>query len=245
MGFWSSITGSSGIKKARKASDKAYKNAKNFTLQGQAEADKLLMPGSNYQPAQGTLEKLLGLQGAQAQEDAYGDYRESPGVAWARGQGEESAMRGAAAGGQLASGRTLADLNAYGQGVAEQGFGDFYNRLRDLYGTKLGVAGNLAGMKTNTYNNLANLALGKGQARAGYAMQKGAIIPNLISQGSQILGGIAGSALGGGFGTAMGNSLFGGGASPAAVGMMSGGSSYGTPSMSNVNPFTKMFGGGV
>jgi len=217
MGFWGSIIGSSGIKKASNITSKTYKKADALVREGDAKAYGMLSSAADYQPAQGALERILGLQGAQAQQDAYGQFRDSPGVSFLRDQGEQSLQRAASAGGQLASGRTLADANIYGQGVAEQSFGDYFNRLRDIYGTKLVAAGDLAAGSRSTYNALADLRLGKGLAKADYAMQKGAIIPNLISQGSQIIGGIAGAALGGPMGGAL------------ASKMMAGGSSYGKP----------------
>lgn len=203
MGFWSSITGSSGISKAKKASDKGFKNAKNFVLQGQEKVTSLLAPGAGYQPAQNALERLLGLAGPQEQEKAFGEYRESPGVSFMRDQGEQSLQRAAAAGGQLAAGRTLADANKFGQGVAEQGFGDFYNRLAQLYGTKLNTAGNLANSYGGTYNSLADLAFKKGQARAGFAERKGNILPGIIGDGFKIGADLLGRAI----------SPFGGGSS--------------------------------
>lgn len=195
MSFWGSITGSDGIDQARSDEKKAYNKAISFTREGMAGNQALLGPGSNYQPAQSSLERLLGLQGAQAQEDAYGQYRESPGVDWARQQGEQALQRTAAAGGHLASGRTLADANTYGQGVAQQGFGDFYNRLAQLYGQKLGTATNMAGLNTNGYNRLGDLAVAKGQANAGYSYAQGQVLPNIISGGIKIGADLLGRAI--------------------------------------------------
>lgn len=165
---------------------KAIKNATNQALkyqqQGQDKAAGILQPGANYGQAQSKLYDLSGLNGQQAQQTAFGQYTESPEVQFQREQGEQAAMRGAAAGGQLASGRTLADLSRFGQGLAQQGYGDYYSRIRDLYGTGLTTANNLAGIYSQGGSNLANIAMGGGQQYAQAKGQQGGVFGDLLSQ---------------------------------------------------------------
>lgn len=171
-----------GADKAAKALKKANAQATAFTREGQ----DMLRPGANYQPAQNKMFDLLGLNGAQGQENAFGAYRESPEVAFMREQGEGSLQRSAAAGGGLASGRTLADSQRFGQGLEQQGFGDYYSRLRDLYESTKGTAGQVAGYS----NRLGDLALGYGQQKASMAQQNSpwSVISGIGAIGADIAG---------------------------------------------------------
>lgn len=212
-----------GSDEAAKEAAKAQRRAEQFQREGQQRASDLLSPAANYGAAQSRLYDLSGLNGLQAQQNAFGTFQESPEYAFLRQQGEQAAQRAAAAGGQLASGRTLADLSKFGQGLASQSYGDYYGRIRDLYGTGLGAAGQLAGSYTNTGNNLANIAMQGGQQQAQYAGQRGGLLGDLLSQGAAM----AAFAAGGGFGT------------PG-----SSGSSYG-PNLTYRNRDSGLLGGGV
>lgn len=179
-----------GADKAAKATNRAYKAATAATKAGQAKSEALMLPGANYQPAQNKLFDLLGLNGAQGQQNAFGAYQESPEVAFMREQGEGALQRSAAAGGGLASGRTLADSQKFGQGLAQQGFGDYYSRLRDFYESTKGTAGGVAAGYTGTANRLGDLALGKGQAKAQSATQNSpwSVISGIAGIGADLAG---------------------------------------------------------
>lgn len=183
MAFFDFLTGAD---EAEKAIKKATKKAINFAREGQDKAAGILQPGAQYGPIQSRLYDLAGLNGAQAQQSAFGQFQESPEIAFQRQQGEQAAQRAAAAGGQLASGRTLADLSKFGQGLASQSYGDYYNRLRDLYGTSLGTANNLAGIYGQGGSNLANITMSGGQQQAQYAGQAGGVFGDLLSQGAAL-----------------------------------------------------------
>lgn len=183
MAFFDFLTGAD---EAEKKLEKANNKAIQFQREGQDKAAGVLQPGANYAPIQSKLYDLSGVNGAQAQQNAFGQYVESPEVQWQRQQGEQAAMRGAAAGGQLASGRTLADLSKFGQGLAQQGYGDYYNRLSGLYGSALGTANNLAGIYGNGGNNLANLTMQGGMQQANLAGQRGGVLGDLLSQGAAL-----------------------------------------------------------
>ncbi len=176
----------SGADEAAQEQAKATKKAIAFQQQGQDKAAGVLQPGANYQPIQSKLYDLTGMNGAQAQQNAFGQYVESPEVQFQREQGEQAAMRGAAAGGQLASGRTLADLSRFGQGLAQQGYGQYYDRLANLHGTALNTAGNLAGIYGNTGNNLANITMQGGAQQAQFAGQRGGVLGDMLSQGAAL-----------------------------------------------------------
>lgn len=105
----------------------------------------------------------------------WGGYEQSPGYQMQLRQGTDSAMSAAMATGQGASGRTLQDLNAFGQGLAAQDFGNFQNRLAALGQGGQAAAGmqannntNYAQMGTNALGNIGNAqsagAIGVGNA---------------------------------------------------------------------------------
>lgn len=220
MAFFDFLTGADEQAKAIK---KSTEQSIAFAREGQEKAANVLRPGANYAPIQSRLYDLSGLNGQQSQEDAFGAFRESPQYQFLREQGEQSAMRSAAAGGRLASGRTLADLARYGAGIADQSYNDYYGKLRDLYGTSLNTAGGLANIYGQGGNALANLQMQGGSQYAQARGEQGGVLGNLLSQGAAL----AAFAAGGGFG---------GGA---------GGSSYATPNLAYKNPYTGMLGGGV
>lgn len=181
MGFFDFLSGGDEGSKAIK---KATNQAIGYQQQGTDKAAGVLSPGANYAPIQSRLYDLSGINGGQAQQNAFGQFQESPEIQFQRQQGEQSAQRAAAAGGQLASGRTLADLSKFGQGLASQSYGDYYSRLRDLYGSALNTAGGLANIYGQGGNNLANIAMQGGIQRAGYEADRGGTFGNLLAQGA-------------------------------------------------------------
>lgn len=215
----------SGADEQADAIKKATKEAIGFQREGQDRAAGILQPGANYAPIQSRLYDLSGVNGGQAQQNAFGQFQESPEIQFQRQQGEQAAQRAAAAGGQLASGRTLADLSKFGQDLASQSYGDYYNRLRDLYGSALGTANNLAGVYSSGGSSLANIALGGGQQYAQAKGAQGGVLGDLLSQGAAL----AAYAYGGGkVGTPGGS-----------------GSSYPVPNGTYKNQYSGMLGGGV
>lgn len=75
---------------------------------------------------------LLGLNGPDAATAAMGRFTASPGYQWQLDQGLRAVDAGAAAQGMLRSGATLKGEMAYGQGLANQDFTNYYNRLFGL-----------------------------------------------------------------------------------------------------------------
>lgn len=215
MAFFDFLTGAD---EGAKAIKKATQQAIQFQREGQDKAVGALTdrlgPGANYGKTQSMLYDLAGVNGGQAQQDAFGRYVESPEVDFYRQQGEEATKRGAAAGGSLMSGRTLADLSKFGQGLAKTGYGDYYSRLRDLYGSALNTAGalgsGLSGIYTGTAGNLSNIAMNGGQQQAQYDAERGGVFGNLLAQGAKLAAQIAGASMGvpvpGGTGSSYGGS---------------------------------------
>ena len=90
---------------------------------------------------------LLGLNGPDAATAAMGKFQSSPGYQFQLDQGLRAVDAGAAAKGMLRSGATLKAEQTFGQGLADQDFTNYYNRLFDL--SKLGESA-AAGSATAT-----------------------------------------------------------------------------------------------
>jgi hypothetical protein len=170
-----------------------------------AQPQQLAALGQGYQTAQqqfGAASDLynpyrdVGLQAWGAQADAAGlngqggydrataRFRESPGYQFRVNEMTNATTRGAAAGGQLLSGNTLAALQERGKGLADQEWNADYARLSgladrgyDATGAQAGIAQNLgrvgyqyggdvAGVYGGTARSLADLWSGAGRTQA-------------------------------------------------------------------------------
>jgi hypothetical protein len=105
---------------------------------------------------------LLGLNGPDAAATAMGNFQQSPGYQWQLQQGLRAVDAGAAAKGMLRSGATIKGEETYGQGLANQSFSDYYNRLMGI--STLGE--NAAAGGASTANTAGALAQGAGNTQA-------------------------------------------------------------------------------
>lgn len=156
----------------------------------------------------------LGLGGAQGTANAQGAFHTSPGYQFQLGQGLEALDRTAASRGMLGSGNTSADTINYAQGVANQDYGNWLNRLQPYNSLGLQTAGAQGGIHTGLGEQLlgidtnrANLGwatnTGIGQANASYQMAK-------ENSGNNLFGAIMG-------GLNLGTQLLGGGGGPSGL----------------------------
>lgn len=102
----------------------------------------------------------------------FSSFKESPDYQFAFDQGMQGLDRSAAAGGMLTSGGADADRIAYGQGMASQQYGNYYNRLAGLAGVGQQTASGLGQLGANTGANIGNALMNTGQARASSYMAK-------------------------------------------------------------------------
>jgi hypothetical protein len=163
----SALIGAYSASQAAKEQAKATKYAADIERKNFQDTQDLLRPSVNA----GNLARqyqmgALGLPGDISYDEAVNAFRTSPGYEFQRGQGLNAVQTSAAAGGQLFSGKTLKSLNQYGQGLADQEFGNWYSRLGGLSGSGDAATGNLVNAGTNTTNSLASLATAGGDARA-------------------------------------------------------------------------------
>jgi len=107
----------------------------------------------------------LGYGGKGAQQGAIDKFTESPGYQYALNQGLTAVQRGEAASGMTGSGAEQAELQKRGQGMAQQEYGGYQDRLA-----------NLAGMGQQSSSRASQLAYGEGGELAnlgyGYAGQE-------------------------------------------------------------------------
>lgn len=102
----------------------------------------------------------------------FSSFTQSPDYQFAYDQGLQALDRSAAAGGMLTSGGADADRIAFGQGLATQNYGNYYNRLAGLAGAGQNAAGGLGQFGANAASNIGNLQQATGQARASSYMQR-------------------------------------------------------------------------
>lgn len=86
----------------------------------------------------------LGLNGADGTAAATGAFQAGPGYQFAMDQGTQAALRGASAAGMLNSGNTLTALTNFGQGLANQEYGSWLDRLSGQSTQGLQAAGGQA-----------------------------------------------------------------------------------------------------
>ena len=110
----------------------------------------------------------------------YGGFQASPGYGFAFDQGTSAVNALAGARGGLNSGRTMQDLTTFGQGIANQEFGNYLNRLAGLTDQGLSAAtmqanaaNATAGRVSNAYGAMGN-ASAAGAIGVGNAIQGGA-----------------------------------------------------------------------
>lgn len=113
-------------------------------------------------------------------------FTQSPDYKFAYDQGMQTLDRSAASRGNLFSGGHSADLVKFGQGLATQNYGNYYNRLASLAGVGQTAATNLGSFGQSTANSLAGLYQNMGNNRASSYANNANIWGNTLN-------GIAGS----------------------------------------------------
>lgn len=108
-----------------------------------------------------------GLRGLGQYEAALGpSFQQSPGYQFAFDEGVNAVDRAASARGMLNSGARLRELTRFGQGMANQEYGNYMNRLAALAGIGQSATGQTAALGANAANNASALQMAGGQAQA-------------------------------------------------------------------------------
>jgi len=99
-----------------------------------------------------------------------------PGYNFARSEGMRGIERSAAARGGATGGNALRALSQFNSGLADQTYGNWWNRQAGLAGVGQASASNLGALGANTAGNIGNALMAGGDARAsGIAAQGNAI----------------------------------------------------------------------
>jgi hypothetical protein len=183
------------------------------------EIQRLLAPYVQAgQPALAGMQNLIGLGGAEAQQQAIAGIEQSPLLQALTRQGEEAILQRASATGGLRGGNVQAALAQFRPQMLQQALEQQYSRLGGLtsLGQQSAARVGTAGMETGV--NVGNLLQQQGAARAGGAL--GSAAP--FAQLAQIPGQLAGLQM------ATGRNVFGGlfGGTPIQPGVISGLPSY-------------------
>ena len=132
---------------------------------------------------------LLGLNGQDAATAAMAKFQTSPGYQFSMDQGMRAIDAGAASKGLLHSGATIKAEQTFGTGLADQEFGNYYNRLMGLSGMGLTAAGGIATAGNNLGAGLENNATSQATTALGAGNAQSSIFGNTASGlGSSING---------------------------------------------------------
>jgi hypothetical protein len=167
---------------AQKGQDEALAAQQQALEQERADLEPWRTTGGQ---ALGATADLLGLNGPDAATAAMARYQTSPGYQWQLGQGLRAVDAGAAAQGMLRSGATLKAEQTFGQGLADQDFGQYYARLANLSGQGLTAAGDLTSAGQQNANAVSTIDTGAANAQSSiYGNMAGGLqgtINNLLS----------------------------------------------------------------
>lgn len=133
------------------------------------------------QKAVGVAGDLSGANGPDAATAAMANFYTDPGYQFQLQQGQRSIDAGAASKGILRSGGTIKAEDAYGQGVAAQDFGNYYNRLFNLSQLGEKAGSNLTQLGETAAAGGASLAQGAGNTQANITGNLGAGLSNTVS----------------------------------------------------------------
>jgi len=128
------------------------------------------------------LQQQLALSGALGQEAFQQAYQESPQMQFLREQGEQAALRTAAARGGVGGGNVMKELARYGTGLASQDLQNQIGNLQALSAQGLGARGSAANIATGGAQQLANLGVLGGTTEMQAATQQGTQLANLAQQ---------------------------------------------------------------
>ena len=226
MGIFDDLLGKSSSDASNAAAADTYKKMKragqdltNFGDGYARDFSKLSEMFAPYgQAGQAALQQLmsgLGLNGSGGSEAFTSAYRALPGYQSGLQTGTDAVTSGLNATGMLQSGRAMKELQRYGSDYEDQRVGSYLDRLTGLTGMgqqatgqQVATAGEgLQGQlnaRQSAYGGALQAAPVIGQGQVAGAQAKQGALTNLMSTAAYL----GGSAMGGGFGTAMGKKLF-------------------------------------
>jgi hypothetical protein len=152
-----------GANKSAKAAKSAAKTQAAAADAGVAEQRRQFdITQANQAPWLAAGQKALG----NLTNDPAAAFQSDPGYQYALDQQQRAIQHSAAARGTLGSGNTLKALQQNAIGLADQNYGNWWNRQAGLAGVGQAAANNLAAYGQNNANNVSQLLVGQGDARA-------------------------------------------------------------------------------
>lgn len=165
MSIIGSILGGAIAAKGSRDASRAQQDAANAQLAFNRETRDLIF--DRFDPAYDVGKNALAAyayeSGVGPRPEGYAGYTSTPGYDFRVQQGQQAIQSAAGLRGGIASGRTLQDLTAFGQGIASEDYGNYLRRLAGLTDAGLQAAGGQANAATNAnavassaYSNLGN-----------------------------------------------------------------------------------------
>ncbi|MCC7462093.1 MAG: hypothetical protein IT480_06470 [Gammaproteobacteria bacterium] len=124
--------------------------------------------------------RLAGEAALNRLQDPRASFQASPGYQFAFDQGQQAVERARAATGNLASGNTLTELTRYGQGMASQEYGNWWNQQAGLAGVGQNAVNQITQAGMNSANNISSALQDQGDARASGINAAGNANANMI-----------------------------------------------------------------
>lgn len=118
----------------------------------------------------------------------YSSFKQSPDYQFALDEGLNGLDRSAAARGALYSGGHSADVVRFGEGLASQNYGNYYNRLASLAGLGQTSASNLGSLGQGTANSIGNLLIGNANNQINSIYDQSNAWNNALNQGASAFG---------------------------------------------------------
>lgn len=188
---------------ANKAADAQKKAAAQGVANERGMYDQTRSDLAPYrdQGAQSTalMSDLYGFNGPEKQAAAKAQFQTDPGYEFQRSEGLRAVEGSAAARGSALSGGAMKALQSYGTGLADQSYGNWYQRLANMQGIGQNAAAQTGNIGANTASNISNLYGQAGAAQAGGYLATGNAITGSLGDAAKAYG----YYKGGGFGSPM------------------------------------------
>lgn len=171
-GVGSALIGANAAKSAAQTQADAAQSAENTQLSMFNTAQAAEQPYNTIgQGADQTLAGLYGINGAgggtgSPTPQSLAAFTSSPDYQFALDQGTQAMQRSAAAGGTLVSGGQLKAGQEFGQGLATQQYGNYFNRLLSLSQLGQSAASGISTSASNFGNSIGNTQQALGQSLA-------------------------------------------------------------------------------
>ena len=131
---------------------------------------------------------LYGFNGPEKQAAAKMQFQSDPGYEFQRSEGLRAVEGSAAARGSALSGGAMKALQTYGTGLADQSYGNWYQRLANMQGIGQNAAAQTGNIGANTASNISNLYGQAGAAQAGGHIAMGNAITGSLSDAAKAYG---------------------------------------------------------